>query len=396
MLHTVKNLFHTRWLRNGTAIATVTILALFFGVPAGKATSRTQDQIEAVVTAAVRAVMREHAVPGMAVGIAVQGKNYLFYYGAASTQTAKLVDENTIFEIGSVSKLFTGTLGGYAQASGFLSLSDMTSKHLPELSGTSFDQISLASLGTYTAGGLPLQFPESVDKQSAMLDYFRTWPSACPPETQRLYSNPSIGLFGHAIAQAMGADFEELQEKILFPAFGLKHSYITVPQAEMDNYAHGYTKDDEQIRMSPGMFAAQAYGVKTTAADLLRFVAAHGNSSHLEKTVQQAIHLSQTGYYSVNAMTQGLGWEMYAYPPDREMMIAQSDPLTFDLQPVTAPSPAQPDMFMHKTGSTSGFGAYVLLIPSKETAIVLLANKNYPNPVRIKTAARILALLVSP
>lgn len=400
MLHTVEHRFQAPLLRKSLGIIAAMLLTLFFKIPTSEAANRTQDQIEAVVTAAVRAVMRDHAVPGMAVGITTQGKNYFFYYGTASKETGQPVDENTLFEIGSVSKLFTGTLGGYAQASGLLSLSDMTSTHLPELAGTSFDQISLASLATYSAGGLPLQFPETVNSPEAMLEYFRTWVPTCPPEKQRLYSNPSIGLFGHALArtmgQTMGLPFEEIMEKTLFPAFGLKHTYIKVPQAEMSNYAYGYTKDDEKVRVAPGMFDAQAYGVKTNAADLLRFVAAHADSSPLEKNMQQAVSLSQTGYYSVQAMTQGLGWELYAYPPDMEAMVAQADALTFDLQAITAASPAQPDMLLHKTGSTSGFGAYALIVPSKNTGIVLLANKNYPNPVRMKTAARILALLINP
>lgn len=352
------------------------------------------SQLEARVTEKAHALMRDNALPGLAIGIATQGKRYFFNYGVACLETGQKVDENTLFEIGSVSKIFTGTLGGYAQARGLLALSDPVSKYFFPLAGSSFAELSLLSLGGYTAGGLPLQFPAVVESQEDMLNYFQLWRPAYPPETYRLYSNPSIGLFGHIVARAMGAPFEELMQKTLFFAFGLRQSYLQVPAAEMRHYASGYSKDDKAVREGPALFAAEAYGVKTTAADLLTFVEAHGNSSALDPVWQQAIATSQTALYSVGAMTQGLGWEMYAYPPNMEALITQSTALVFEPQPITASPPQQAEMFLHKTGSTSGFGAYVLLVPSQGTAIVLLANKNYSNAARLRMGACILATVL--
>ncbi|EIM17034.1 hypothetical protein PchlO6_6049 [Pseudomonas chlororaphis O6] len=67
-----------------------------------------------------------------------------------------MVTDDTIFEIGSVTKTVTATLAFYVQESGALSLSDHASQYLPSLRGSSFDSISLLDLGTYTPGGLPL------------------------------------------------------------------------------------------------------------------------------------------------------------------------------------------------------------------------------------------------
>ncbi|MNH37472.1 Beta-lactamase [compost metagenome] len=70
--------------------------------------------------------------------------------------------------------------------------------------------------------------------------------------------------------------------------------------------------------------------------------------------------------------------------------------MTLEPQRVTWLKPARPlqdDMLLNKTGSTNGFGAYVLFVPSKHIGIVLLANKNYPNAERVKVAHAILTAL---
>jgi hypothetical protein len=65
------------------------------------------------------------------------------------------------------------------------------------------DRASLLELDTYTPGGLPQQFPDEVETDAQMIAYFRAWRPDAAPGTQRRYSNPSLGLFGHATARAL-------------------------------------------------------------------------------------------------------------------------------------------------------------------------------------------------
>ncbi|WP_354685791.1 class C beta-lactamase [Cupriavidus necator] len=379
------------------SIRTLVAACLLCGATAHAAGSSEQGQLQRTVDAAIRPVMKANHVPGMAVAVTVGGKRDFFNYGVTAKQGGKSVTEHTIFEIGSISKTFTATLASYAQVRGNLSLSDKASKYLPALAGSSFDAIRLVDLGTYTAGGLPLQFPGAVTDQEKMVAYFRSWRPDYAPGTHRRYSNPSIGLFGYLAARSMGQPFDDLMEKTLFPALGLQQTYIRIPQARMADYAYGYTKDDKQVRVKPGVLDSEAYGVKTTAADMIRYVEANMNGAGLDQTWQRAIAGTHTGYVKVGDMVQGLGWEMYDYPTRLDSLLAgSSSQVVFEANPVTRldpPALPKTNVLVNKTGSTSGFGAYVVFVPARNIGIVMLANKNFPVPDRLKAAYRILEAL---
>jgi beta-lactamase class C len=359
--------------------------------------SAAQEPIETLVNDAVRPVMQAQGIPGLAVAVTINGKQYYFNYGVTSKETRQPVTQNTLFEIGSLSKTFTATLAGYAVASGKLSLSDTASQVLPELRGSAFDSINVLQLGTYSAGGLPLQFPESADAPDKMLGYFQQWKPVYAAGTHRQYSNPSLGLFGYLAAKSMGAPFDEVMEKTLLPKLGLKHTFLKVPQDQMALYAQGYNKDDKPVRVGPGALDSEAYGVKTSAADMIRYVEANMKPAPLEKPLQQAIAITHTGYYTVGNMTQGLGWEFYHYPVTLDQLLAgNSSQMVMEAHKVKWLSPPKPqteNVLVNKTGSTGGFGAYVAYVPSRDIGIVILANKNYPIAERVKIAHTILSAL---
>jgi beta-lactamase class C len=358
----------------------------------------TEDsaRIRGIVDKAIHPVMAEHAVPGMVIAISLNGQSIFFNYGVASREKNTPVSEATIFEIGSVSKTFTATLASYAQVLGKLSMDDHPSKYLPQLKGSAIDKARLINLGTYTAGGLPLQFPDEVSNDR-VIDYFRQWVPDAPTGTQREYSNPSIGLFGHITALALKMDFADAMETLLFPKLGLSRSYIRVPESEMVNYAWGYGKTNKPIRVNPGILDAQAYGVKSTATDMIRFVQVNITPSLLEGAVKSAVIGSQVGFFKVGEMTQGLGWEQYPYPITLERLLAgHSEAMIFDPNPATPlikpQLPPGPILF-NKTGSTGGFGSYVAFVPEKKIGVVMMANRNFPIPARIKAAHAILEQL---
>ncbi|HHH9505997.1 TPA: PDC family class C beta-lactamase [Pseudomonas aeruginosa] len=374
-------------------IAASTLLFATTPAIAGEAPA---DRLKALVDAAVQPVMKANDIPGLAVAISLKGEPHYFSYGLASKEDGRRVTPETLFEIGSVSKTFTATLAGYALAQDKMRLDDRASQHWPALQGSRFDGISLLDLATYTAGGLPLQFPDSVQKDQAQIrDYYRQWQPTYAPGSQRLYSNPSIGLFGYLAARSLGQPFERLMEQQLVPALGLEQTHLDVPEAALAQYAQGYGKDDRPLRVGPGPLDAEGYGVKTSAADLLRFVDANLHPERLDRPWAQALDATHRGYYKVGDMTQGLGWEAYDWPISlKRLQAGNSTPMA--LQPhriarLPAPQALEGQRLLNKTGSTNGFGAYVAFVPGRDLGLVILANRNYPNAERVKIAYAILS-----
>lgn len=363
---------------------------------AGQAAS-DRDKIAAAVDNAFRPLMQDYDVPGIAVAVTLDGKRYFFNYGVAAKDSGKPVTKDTLFELGSVSKTFTATLATYAVTPGRISLDDHPSQYLPQLRGSAADKASLLNFGTYTAGGLPLQVPDAVTNESEMLAYLKRWRPATIPGKARRYSNPSIGFFGYVMGLAMKGDFAKLMETEILPRLGMRHSYVSVPDAATADYAWGYNKANKPVRVTPGVFAAEAYGIKSSSAEMIHYVEVNNSPEQLEVPMKRAIEGTHIAYFKVGEMMQGLGWEQYPYPVTLDRLLAgnsmagQSHDAT-ELVPPKAPAGA---VLFNKTGSTNGFSSYVAFVPQKKIGIVMLANRNFPIPARIKAAYAVLDLLAA-
>lgn len=355
------------------------------------------DRATAAVDAAVAEVMRQYGIDGMAIGVSHNGEQRFFNYGDASRQPRRAVSSDTLFELGSISKTFTVTLAAYAQATGRLSLDDSPAKWVPELQGSEFAKLTLVNLATHTAGGFPLQVPDAVQNTAQLMDYLKAWTPQYAPGTKRTYANPSIGMLGVAAARALGEPYVAAMEQQLFPKLGLRDTYLEVPPRKMPDYAQGYDKQDAPVRVNPGVLADEAYGVKSSARDMLRFIEINLGVVPVDASLQRAIAATQTGHYQLGAMTQDLVWEQYRYPVSLDDLVhGNSAQVAFETLPVKALQPPltpQQAVWVNKTGATNGFGAYVAFVPSRKFGIVILANRNYPNEARVRLALRVLKAL---
>ncbi|MGJ0479126.1 class C beta-lactamase [Pantoea agglomerans] len=356
----------------------------------------SSQQVTSLVKAAIEPLMEQQAIPGMSVAVLYKGRAQFVNFGVADLESGRRVTENTLFELGSVSKTFTGTLAGIMIRNGEIRLNDPVQKVWPQLTGEQWRPVRMLHLATYTAGGLPLQLPDEVTDQASLLSFYQNWQPTAAPGTLRQYSNASIGLFGSLMVKG---DYEQAMERHVFQPLRLTRTYITVPPSMMLNYAWGYKKD-QPVRVSPGMLDAEAYGIKSTARDMLTFMQANVDPNRLSSgnaVLRNAIRTAQSRYFKVGSLYQGLGWEIYDWPVTADTLISDSDNgVALKPRPATLINPVGPSQnasWVHKTGATNGFGAYIAFIPEQNSGIVLLANKNYPNPLRIKAAWQILQAL---
>ena len=344
---------------------------------------------QAEVDAIIQPLMSKYQIPGMAVALSVNGQHTFYNYGVASKATGQAITPTTLFEIGSLSKTFTAALASYAHGQGKLQWSDQASHYLPSLKGSAFDRISLLNLATHTSG-TPLFVPDAVTNNEQLMAWYRAWQPTAPIGSQRVYSNLGIGLLGLITAQSLHKPFSEAMEQDLLAPLGMKHSWVKVPENQMAEYAQGYNKLDEPVRVTPGPLDAESYGLKSGSADLLRWLEINMATTAVPPTWQQAIADTHVGYYQAGEFTQALMWEYYPWPTTKAKLLAgnSSERIMkgFNAKPITPPHAGPEQAWYNKTGSTNGFSTYAVFIPGQKTALILLANKWYPNDARVEAA----------
>ncbi|WP_256583997.1 class C beta-lactamase [Pseudomonas sp. SDI] len=355
------------------------------------------SNLDEVVRAAAIRVMQQHNIPGLAVGVTLEGQQHFYNFGQADKASGQAVTSDTLFEVGSVSKTLTATATAYAQVTGKLELGAPVAHYLPQFKDTAFGNLSVLNLATHTSGGFPLQVPDAVSDDAQLTRYLRQWQPAHTPGSYRTYANPSIGMMAVVAAQSLGQAFRPLMEQQVYPQLGMSSTYIRVPQTQMARYAWGYDKTGAAVRVGPGVLADEAYGMKTTARDLLRFVEVNLGAPVANQALAQAVQLTHTGYFDTGNMVQDLVWEQYAYPVAVQTLVdGNANTWALESHPVRALTPPlapQQAVWINKTGATNGFGAYVAFVPAKQMGIVLLANSNYPNEQRVRLAHEILSAL---
>ncbi|ELY2620634.1 class C beta-lactamase CMA-2 [Cronobacter malonaticus] len=346
--------------------------------------------------AVVKPLMARYQIPGMAVAVSVNGETHFWHYGVASKATRKPVDEKTLFEIGSLSKTFTATLASAAQQEGKLDFSAPASQYLPALKGSAFDHVTLLNLATHTSG-TPLFVPDAVKNTAQLMAWYRAWQPEKPVGTERVYSNLGIGLLGMITAKALDKPFSEAMEQGLLRDFGMTHTFINVPDAAMDDYAQGYNKDDKPVRVTPGPLDAESYGLKSGSADLLRYLQIQLGEQEVAPRWRQAINATHNGYYRSGEFTQGMMWEYYPWPSPLSRLVegnsSQRIMKGLAATAIVPPQPAPEAAWYNKTGSTNGFSSYAVFIPEKRIALIMLANKWFPNDDRVKAAYAIIQQL---
>jgi D-alanyl-D-alanine-carboxypeptidase/D-alanyl-D-alanine-endopeptidase len=302
---------------------------------------------------------RNALCPGQGIVIGVLGPDGQRFVAGGTGAGAK-IDRSTLFEIASISKVFTALILADMVNKGEVSLDDPAEKylpaghHMPQRGGR---QITLRDLSTHRSGlprmaddmgrvdsldGPFVDYPEA--KLLAFLDRYRLTRDI---GSKWQYSNLGVGLLGYLLARAAHTDYETLLHERITGPLGMKDTLITLPPPQAARLAAPF---DAYMRPAKpwdsGLFVG-AGGIRSSAADMLIFAKAV-----LDPKSAIAAAVKTTLVVRVPAVPlafdQALGWEVIHLPADRELL--------------------------SHGGTSGGFQSYLVLEPAKGRAVVALVN----------------------
>lgn len=353
-------------------------------------TTKENDPYEKTIHQTITAFMEKNAIPGVAVETFVNGKPYAYYFGYANVAKKIPIDKETIFEIGSISKIMTSLL--LAQEIDFAraSLDDSIKKYLQHVDGD-FRGITLKALATHTSG-LPMNVPQSVKSRHDLDKYLAKWSLQQRPGAVYLYSNVGIGLLGYILESLNEHTLDELYlNRILIP---LGMHPVTNAKDIQKHIAQGYGSTGKPVKpVSLGLFPA-AYGVKASAGDMQNFLGAAIGLPGTTERIFYPMRLTQTPFVALPNSLQGLGWQIHRLNSRTRYALLNtrdSTPLgPLEVMDIFDKPTFDGDALIDKHGGTSGFRSYIAVIPNKKSGLVILTNKYIPDNELVKIGREIL------
>ena len=319
------------------------------------------------VASSIRARVESGVMPGIVVGIVSPGGEAYYSQGVLEFGKAGRVDEDTIFEIGSITKAFTGILLADMARRGEVKLDDPVAKYLPAEAAPPREgerQITLLDLAMQRSGLPPM--PDNLapaDPADPYVDYgadrlFAYLPTAKlarPIGSAYGYSNLGVGLLGHALARAAKSDYGTLvRERIAVP-LGMPATAIDVAPALAPRLAHGHDTSGAKPApvpawtWKPTSSLAGAGALRSTAREMVRFLAANAGLGESKLSGAMRDAAQERGDAGSPKMAIGLGWHL-----------RKSDAGTL----------------VWHNGGTGGFHSFCAFDPATKTGVVVLANGN--------------------
>ncbi len=342
--------------------------------------------LPAELDAYIEKARRDGNVPGMAIAI-VHGDTIVTRgYGVRRLGGTEPVDENTVFNVASLTKSFTSAGAALLVGEGKLRWDDPVRDWLPEFelkdpwvsrAITLRDLLSHRSgLGSGSAGWALTHFD-----RSEVIRRLRHVEQEAPFRTRLVYSNSLYAVAGEVTAKAAGMPWERLITERLLQPLGMNRSSIADPDPSGDNVssAHSVVGD----RLAPiswawDLNAAPAGGLNSTAVDMarwMRFQLAGGeldgrrliSAEALRETHEPQIVIPTTPAFRAGRNVEhfagyGLGWQVMDYR-------------------------GRPAIW--HSGSAAGMPVYMTLLPKERLGILVMINSDAPRNLHGALAARI-------
>jgi D-alanyl-D-alanine carboxypeptidase len=267
-------------------LAIVSVLCLFCGILSARA-----DQVDTYI----QAQMRELHLPGLSLAVVREGRIVkLQSYGSANFELRVPVSGDTVFEIGSISKQFTGVAVMMLVEEGKIGLDDKISRYLagvPE----AWREVTVRHLLTHMSGIqeyllVPGLFeatarPGVSHEEMARL-FFSRLPLEFNPGETWAYSNPGYLLLGNIIEKASGQSYWAFLEERVFKPLGMQATRSSEPAAIIPGRAAGYEWTGNSFKNRPALTenAYAAGSIVSTPRDLAKWDAALNGERLLKRS----------------------------------------------------------------------------------------------------------------
>jgi D-alanyl-D-alanine-carboxypeptidase/D-alanyl-D-alanine-endopeptidase len=228
-----------------------------------------------------------HQNVGIVVGIVDANGRRFVSHGTFSVTDSRPVGNDTVFEIGSTTKVFTSTILADMVLRGEVSLDDPVTKYLPaevKLPQRGGRQITLVDLATHTSGlpRMPSNFkpkdpgnPYADYTLANLFEFLSSYQLTRDIGAQFEYSNMGVGLLGQALARRAGSDYEALVRARVTGPLKMENTRIALTQVMKSNLAPGHNDTREPAANWDLPTFAGAGALRSDARDMLTFIAAH-------------------------------------------------------------------------------------------------------------------------
>ena len=317
----------------------------------------------------ISAIADQYVKVGAMVGIIdLHQQKHIYSFGTKKLNTTDPPDENTTFDIGSLTKTFTAVMAANMYIEGKIE-DDIISHHLPseEVTMPMKDgvEITFTHLLTHTSGlprsphqeGSVFPLPPGYDEENPYAAY--TTPQVYDylsnycyleftPGTWWLYSNTAVGLAGHVLGLIDGTSYETILKRDFFDVLEMDNSSLFLTETQMLNMADGHDGNKKQVPFFIANDIFQGAGmIKSTLNDMLKYLDA--NLRLVNSPLQPAMELTfQTIMHQGSMGDQGLIWLILELEDGQEII--------------------------YMAGNTNGHSSYMAFNRTLSTGAVILFN----------------------
>jgi len=324
-----------------------TVLTFTFGVVAS---AQTVSDVDALM----QKVIDAKTIPAAGVVVVRDGKVVLTKgYGAADMEGSTPANENTPFQIASVTKQFTAAAVLLLVEDGKLKLDDTLGKYVTDVpakwSGVTIRQLlnQVSGIPNYTAGGKLVK--DKIYTSSEILGLVKDVPHRFEPGTKWEYSNTNYFLLGMVIEKASGKSYASFMHERIFRPLGMKSTTVNTRGLKIQNAAVGYELASgkwQRAKLDEPSQPFAAGAIVSTPVDMAKWAIAAGEGKLLKKTSWDEAWTSAKLADGKSA-DYGFGWRVAKFGEAS---------------------------YLGHSGGISGFGSFIVRFPAENLAIVVLTN----------------------